>query len=268
MNTSIREHNLRSAAMWGGGGRAYDEISRSISGAIEHCVTRLMPVGGQRILDVATGTGWTSRVIARSGGVVIGMDIAEALLAAAREIAREQGLAIDYQLGDAEASPFQDAAFDAVISTFGVMFAQEQTRAAAELARLCRSGGQLAIAAWTPNSNAVSLRQVLQPFVVPPPAPPPSPFVWGTRDWLTDMLGGDFHLGSENGTVVSRFPSGEATWDAYVNGFGPVRAVAAGLQAGQLQMMQQAFLRWTDQFRTDLGIAIPFEHLVTIGNRR
>jgi ubiquinone/menaquinone biosynthesis C-methylase UbiE len=141
MSAQIMDHNLKAAAMWGSGGRAFDEISRSVASAIEHCVTRLQPKPGEQIADIATGTGWTSRLVARSGAQVTGVDIAEGMLAGAREIAQEQGLAIDYRLGDAEALPFDDGTFDAVISTFGVMFAPDQSRAAAELARVCKRGG-------------------------------------------------------------------------------------------------------------------------------
>src|SRR5690349_12103302 len=108
MSETIREHNKKAAAMWGSGGRAYDAVNRSVADAIEHCVLRLNPVRGERVADVATGTGWTSRAVASRGVEVVGIDIAEGMLSAAREIAREQALAIDYQLGDAEALPFSD----------------------------------------------------------------------------------------------------------------------------------------------------------------
>jgi ubiquinone/menaquinone biosynthesis C-methylase UbiE len=271
MTAQIIEHNRKAAAMWGSGGRAYDEISRSIAGAIEHCVTRLYPVRGERIADIATGTGWTARAVAQFGAEVVGIDIAEGMLDAARDIAREQGLSIDYRLGDAEAFPFSDAAFDAVISTFGVMFAPDQQRAATELARVIRPRGRVAIAAWTPDSNAVKLRQVLQPFMTPAPtvltSPPPSPFLWGTHGWTRDAFGDKFRVASEGGTVISRFRSAEAAWKTYAAGFGPVRAVAAGLQGDALGAMQRAVVDWTAQFSTDLGIAIPFDYLVTIANR-
>jgi SAM-dependent methyltransferase len=267
MNTSIREHNLRAAAVWGSGGRAYDRISRSISGAIEHCVDRLNPTIGERIADIATGTGWASRAVARLDAQVVGLDIAEPLLDAAREIAREQNLAIEYRLGDAEALPFSDEEFDGVISTFGVMFVPDQQRDASELARVCRSGGRLAIAAWLPESNAVRVRQVLQPYAPTPSAPPPSPFVWGTPDWLTATLGRDFSLGFEEGVVITRFSSSAAAWDAYTQGFGPVRAVAEALDEAQRNELRTAFVSWVDQFRTGLGISIPFHYLVTIGHR-
>jgi SAM-dependent methyltransferase len=177
------------------------------------------------------------------------------------------GLRIDYRLGDAEALPFVDSTFDAVISTFGVMFAPDQSRAVGELTRICKRGGRIAIAAWTPDSNAVRLRHVLQPFMVPPPSPLPSPFVWGTREWLTGALGCDFRLASEPGTVISRFASVEAAWEIYSNGFGPVRAVAAALPAERLEEMRRAFMQWTAQFQTDLGVALPIDYLVTVGQR-
>jgi SAM-dependent methyltransferase len=268
MSAQIMDHNLKAAAMWGSGGRAFDEISRSVASAIEHCVTRLQPKPGEQIADIATGTGWTSRLVARSGAQVTGVDIAEGMLAGAREIAQEQGLAIDYRLGDAEALPFDDGTFDAVISTFGVMFAPDQSRAAAELARVCKRGGRLATAAWTPDSEAVKFRQVLQPFMAAPPPPSaPSPFVWGTRDWLAGALSQDFRLASEEGTVVSRFASVEAAWEIYLSGFGPVRAVAAALPSERLGEMRQAYMRWAAQFRTDLGVALPYDYLVTVGQR-
>jgi hypothetical protein len=86
----------------------------------------------------------------------------------------------------------------------------------AELTRVCRPGGRIALAAWPPESNAVTLRHVLLPFTPAPPAMAPSPFVWGTRDWLNSTFGRDFRLGFEEGTAMSRFASADAAWEAYV----------------------------------------------------
>jgi SAM-dependent methyltransferase len=267
MNTFIREHNLRAASLWGSGGRAYDRISRSFSSAIEHCVDRLNPTPGERIADVATGTGWASRVVTRFGAQVVGIDIAGPLLDAARDIALEQNLAIEYRLGDAETLPLSDGEFDGVISTFGVMFVPDQQRAASELARVCRSGGRLAIAAWLPESNAVRMRHVLQPYAPTPPIAPPSPFVWGMPDWLTATLGRHFSLGFEEGVAMARFSSSTAAWDIYTEGFGKLCAVAEAFDEAQRNELRTAFVSWADQFRTGLGISIPFQYLVTIGYR-
>ena len=204
MSSTIREHNLKAAAMWSCGGRAYDDISRIIANGIDHCVTRLNPVPGERILDIATGTGWTSREVARRGECGRGRHRRRIVDGSSRYRARTEP---DDRLPDRgrRALPFGDGEFDAVISTFGVMFAPDQQRAAAELTRLCRRGGRVAIAAWTPNSHAAILRQVMAPFMTPPPAPPTSPSVWGTREWLSSTLGRDFRLSFEEGTVLTRF---------------------------------------------------------------
>jgi ubiquinone/menaquinone biosynthesis C-methylase UbiE len=106
---------------------------------------------GEHILDVATGTG--CRNVARSGAMVTGVDIAPELLAAAADLSRHIRPPIEFLLGDAEKLPFDDSAFDGVISTFGVMFAIDQAAAAAELGRVCRSGGRLVLATWAPKGG-------------------------------------------------------------------------------------------------------------------
>lgn len=265
----IQHHNLKAAAMWSSGGRAYDDISRGIADGIEHCVLRLAPGPGEHVLDVATGTGWTSRRVAAHGARVTGIDIADGLLDAARALADEAHLAVDYRLGDAEALRFADEAFDAVISTFGVMFTPMQQAAVEQLTRVCRRGGRLAMAAWLPNSNAVELRKVLQPFMPAPPAsPPPSPFNWGDTEWLQTTLGNDFDLGFEEGIAVQRLPDAESVWTVYERGFGPVRALAQSLEETQRAELRHVFIDWANMFQRGLGIAIPFQYLVTLGRRK
>src|SRR5438876_10481486 len=109
---AIQPHNKRPAAVWSSGGPRYDEISRGIADSIEHCVLRLDPQPGERVLDLATGTGWTSRLVARRGATVVGADIADDLIAGARERAKIEGLSIEYRIGDAEKLPFADGEFD------------------------------------------------------------------------------------------------------------------------------------------------------------
>ena len=177
MNAIIQPHNQKPATVWGSGGAAYEEISRQIASGLAHCVRRLDPKYGERILDLATGTGWTSRLLAERGAVVTGVDIAAELLAAARMKA-PRDLAIDYQVGDAEALPFADAAFDGVTSTFGVMFASRPEDAASEIARVCRKGGRMALTTWKPDSTVFQMFQVMRAYMPPPPTRPrprPSP---------------------------------------------------------------------------------------------
>src|SRR3954469_24206100 len=135
--SNVQSHSLKAQSVWNSPGGRYDEISRSIADAIEHAVERLQPKSGARILDLATGTGWGSRVLAQRfpGVKITGADIAERMLDHARATAASLKLAIDYRHADAEQLPFADGAFDAVVSTFGVMFVGKPEAAAAELAR-------------------------------------------------------------------------------------------------------------------------------------
>lgn len=116
----IQAHNVKSAATWGSAGRQYDRISETIADSIEHCVLRLAPKPGDRILDVATGTGWTARRVAARGASVVGIDLGADLIEAAKDLAADARLSIDFRVGDAEKLPFENASFDAVISTCGV----------------------------------------------------------------------------------------------------------------------------------------------------
>jgi 2-polyprenyl-3-methyl-5-hydroxy-6-metoxy-1,4-benzoquinol methylase len=115
---SVLSHNLKAGATWGSGGEAYDIISDSITDGIDHVVNRVWPKPGERFLDIATGTGWTARRLAARGARVTGIDIGEGVIEAAKRLAP----GITFQVGDAEALTFDDASFDGVTSTFGVMF--------------------------------------------------------------------------------------------------------------------------------------------------
>ena len=153
MSTGIQPHDEKPAGVWNSGGARYDRISRGIADGIEHRVLRLDPRPGERVLDLAAGTGWTSRLVARRGAQVIGADISADLPAFAAERAKAEGLDVEYRVADAEDLPFADGEFDAVISTCGVMFASRPEAAAAELGRVCRKGGRIALTTWLSDGN-------------------------------------------------------------------------------------------------------------------
>ncbi len=267
MNAIIQTHNQKPAAVWSSGGAAYEEISRQIASALAHCVVRLDPKAGERILDVATGTGWTSRLVAERGAIVTGVDIAAELLAAARMKAVRSS-ALDYQVGDAEALPFQDGAFDAVASTFGVMFASRPEAAASEMARVTRKGGRIALATWKPDSTVFQMFQVMRAYMPPPTPAPASPFAWGGRERVAGLLGKDFDLAFEEGETVCYARDGEAVWDVFVNGYGPTKMLAEGLDKEKREALHRDFVAFHDAFKSPLGIAMPRQYLITTGFRR
>lgn len=269
MTGTVQAHNQRPATIWSSGGRDYQEVSRGIADSIEHCVRRLDPRPGERILDLATGTGWTSRLVARRGAAVTGVDIAAGLLDAARAQAAAEGLAIDYRLGDAEQLPFEDGAFDAVVSTCGVMFASRPEVAAAELARVVRPGGRIALTTWLSDGNLFKMFQVMKAYMPAPPTPaPPSPFAWGRTERIRELLGGAFDLKFEAGTSYYREPSAEAAWDTFSVGYGPTKALAASLDDERRAAFRRDFIAFHAGFPTELGICVPREYWLTVGVRR
>ena len=265
---TIQPHNIKAAATWGAGGLNYDRISQTIFDSIEHCVIRLAPKPGERILDVATGTGWAARRIAARGASVIGIDLASDLIEAARTYAADARLPIAFQIGDAEALPFEDQSFDAVISTCGVMFVSQPELAAAELARICKKGGRVGLTTWPADGTVAGLFKVMKPYMPTPPAALPSPFEWGSRERVQQLLGSAFDLRFETGTTVLREPSGLAVWELFVAGYGPTRALAAALEPERRESLKRDLIAYHDGFKSELGVAMPRDYLVTIGIRK
>lgn len=267
--TAIQPHNQKPASVWNSGGADYEKVSRSIADSIEHAVLRLLPQPGERILDLATGTGWTSRLVVRRGAKVVGIDLGQDLIKAAQEHARAEELDIEYRVGDAESLPFKDGEFDAVISTCGIMFASRPEAAASELARVTRKKGRIALTTWLPDSNVFEMFKVMKPYIAPPPNPaPPSPFEWGKAERVRELLGRDFDLKFEDGTSFYREPSGEAAWQTFSTGYGPTRALAGSLDESRRADLRRDFIAFHEGFRTELGVCVPRTYLLTVGVRR
>lgn len=256
------------ARMWGLPGAEYDTISFAIGDALAHGAQRLAPAPGAEVLDVATGTGWTARNLARCGARVTACDFAPRLLDAARRLSVGVEPPIRFDLADAAALPYADGAFDGVISTFGVMFAADQRAAAAELARVCRRGGRLVLVAWVPGGAVAKFFALLGRHDATPP-PDTNPLDWGDPQKVTALLSTDFELEFEPGTSIARHESEAAIWDWYARGFGPVRHVT-----GQLGPDGQAALRcevdaYHAAYRDASGrLSVRRDYLVAIGRRR
>lgn len=269
MMTVIQPHNERPAKVWSSGGGDYDAISRGIADSLEHAVMRLNPKPGEKILDLATGTGWTSRLVARKGAVVTGVDIATGLLDAADRQATAEKLPIRYLQADAEDLPFDDGSFDAVVSTVGVMFASKPEAAAKELGRVVRRGGRIALTTWTSDGNVFKMFQVMKAFMATPAAPaPPSPFEWGNTERIKQLLGENFELKCERAVSYYREPSAEAAWATFSTGYGPTRMLAESLEPARKEQLRADFIAFHAGFPTPLGICVPREYWLTVGIRK
>jgi len=176
----------RQKVAWSSGDYAVVGTTLQIVG--EELCEALDLTAGSRVLDVAAGNGMVSLAAARRWCEVVSTDYVASLLERGRARALAEGLTIEFKEADAEALPFADSSFDAVVSTFGVMFTPNQDKAAAELLRVCRSGGQIGLANWTPDGFIGQMFKTLGKYL-PPPAAAKSPMTWGTRARLSDMFG-------------------------------------------------------------------------------
>lgn len=263
----LSEHHREAARMWGTGGPGYDDVSFSISDALGHAAQRLQALDGERVLDVATGTGWSARAVARYGARVSAIDISPELLEAAEALSAHVRPPIEFKLAPAEELPFPDAAFDRIISTFGVMFADDQQRAAAELGRVCRPGGRLVLATWTPDGAVAKFFGLLAGYAGGPP-PAASPLAWGEPAQLRKLLGRDFELSFEPGVNNSYFDTVEDVWKWYARGFGPVRALLDALPAERREALKRDVDAYHRNYMTPAGLRITRDYLVVIGRRR
>jgi SAM-dependent methyltransferase len=271
MSNVVQPHNVKAQSVWNSPGGRYDDISRSIADAIEHAVERLQPKAGERILDLATGTGWGSRVIAQRfpGVKVTGADIADQMLEHARTQAAAMKLDIDVQHADAEKLPFADVSFDGVVSTFGVMFVGKPEAAAGELARVVKKGGRLVLATWKNDSNVFHMFGVMKKFMPPPPQPPPpSPFEWGKYERLKELLAANFELKFEEGTNHFRYGSGEEAWNLWLNHYGPSKSLAANLDDARREEFKRDMIAWHETFKSELGYDQPRQYVITRGIRK
>jgi ubiquinone/menaquinone biosynthesis C-methylase UbiE len=213
--------------MWASGD--YAAVAARIHPMAERLCEAADLVAGSRVLDVATGSGNAAIAAARCDCDVVGIDYVPSLLERADVRARAEGLEIELLEADAEALPFADASFDAVLSVVGVMFAPNQEQAAAELVRVCRPGGTIGLASWTPGGFIGQLLGVVKRYAPPPPGVRP-PVEWGSAERLAELLGdGVSRIDARERVFTFRHESAADFADFFLTTNGPTERAAAGL---------------------------------------
>ena len=223
---------------------------------------------GWRVLDVATGSGNAAIAAARHGCAAVGVDYVPSLLEAGRRRAEAEGLAVELLEGDAEALAFPDDSFDAVTSVFGAMFAPDHARTAAELLRVCRPGGTIALASWTPDGFIGELFRTVAAHV-PPPAGVQSPMLWGTEGHLRKLFGDSIaSLETEERTFTFRFGSPEEFVDFFRTWYGPTLKAFAAVEGDARDALEAdllALARRSDRLGGGAGaIAIPASYIEAV----
>jgi len=189
------ELTRRQRAMWAEGD--YSDIARTIERVAHEVLDAVGVEAGDVLLDVATGTGNAALEAARRGARVTGLDLTPELLLVAERRAAEEGVELALVEGDAQALPFPDDSFDRVTSVFGAMFAPDQARTAAELLRVCRPGGTVAVAAWAPDGLNGEMFGTLGRHMPPPPEGFRPPIAWGSEDVVRELFAGAAEVTTE-----------------------------------------------------------------------
>jgi SAM-dependent methyltransferase len=258
---------VRQQAAWSTGNYAVVGTTLQIVG--ENLCEALDMRAGSRVLDVAAGNGNATLAAARRYCDVTSTDYVASLLDAGRARAHAEGLAVQFQEADAEALPFADASFDIVMSTFGVMFTPDQQKAAAELARVCKPGGRIGLANWTPESFIGQLFKTIGKYI-PPPAGVKSPALWGTKSHLEALFGADArNIIAASRDFTFRYRSHEHFVDVFRTFYGPMNKAFAALEGEP----QAAFLRdlmtliESRNRSNDATLVLPSEYLEVVVER-
>jgi SAM-dependent methyltransferase len=257
----------RVRATWSAGD--FGRIATTYAGTAAAFVARLGLSPGQRVLDVACGTGNLALPAARGGATVVGVDIAPPLLVQARAAARAEGLDVRFDEGDCEALPYADASFDVVMSMFGAMFAARPERTAAELLRVVRPGGAIALANWTPGGFVGEMFRVTAAHV-PPSASVPSPLLWGDAAIVGVRLDGVAELRRTLRNAVFELPfEPAAVVEHFRAWYGPTLDAFAALDSAGRESLRRALtMLWAEHNRaTDGTTRVEAEFLEVVAVR-
>jgi ubiquinone/menaquinone biosynthesis C-methylase UbiE len=256
----------RQQAAWSSGDYALIGTTLQIVG--EDLCEALDVRSGHKVLDVAAGNGNASLAAARRWCEVVATDYVTALLERASERAAAERLVIEFRQADAEALPFADGSFDVVVSTFGVMFTPDQERAASEMLRVCRRGGKIGLANWTPDGFIGQLFKTIGQHV--PPSGAKSPALWGTRERIAELF--EPHAASVQSAqrnFVFRYRSPEHWLDVFKTYYGPVLKTFAALEPAAQAALERDLIALIGRFNRsgDVSMVVPSGYLEVVIRR-
>ncbi len=265
-NQDMAAIKLRQQAAWSAGNYAVVGTTLQIVG--ETLCEAVDVRAGWRVLDVAAGNGNATLAAARRGCEVTSTDYVVTLLEAARVRADAEAHAVRFQEADAEALPFADASFDAVLSTFGVMFTADQAKAAAELARVCKPGGRIGLANWTPEGFVGQLFKTIGRYVAPAPGVK-APALWGTRSRLEELFGGVSAIRTASRHFVFRYRSARHWLESFRAYYGPMNRAFAALDPERQAALGRELVELAERGNRsgDGTLVLPSEYLEVVIDR-
>jgi ubiquinone/menaquinone biosynthesis C-methylase UbiE len=260
----LRAVKARQQATWASGDYAVVGTTLQIAG--EALCEAVDLRAGERVLDVACGNGNAALAAARRFAQVTGLDYVPALLARAGARAAADGLPLELREGDAEALPFPDGSFDVVLSTFGVMFAPDQEQSAGELLRVCRHGGRIGLASWTPDGFVGQMFRVVAAYV-PPPAGLRGPPQWGTAARLAELFGSEARdIRAQAREFTFRYRSAAHWLEVFRSWYGPTHRAFAALAPERQQALAADLTALVERFNVarDGTMVVPSAYLEAV----
>jgi ubiquinone/menaquinone biosynthesis C-methylase UbiE len=225
---------------------------------------------GQTVLDIAAGNGNATLAAARRWCDVTSTDYVETLLARGKKRAEAEGLSVVFQQADAEQLPFADISFDAVLSTFGAMFSPDQGRTASEMLRVCKSGGRIGLANWTPDGFIGQMFKTIGKHL-PPPAGVKSPALWGTDEWMQKAFGNaSSRIVTERRHFMFRYRSPQHFLDVFREYYGPMLKAFEALDAAGRKALASDLIDLIGRFNKsgDDTMVVPSEYLEVVITKR
>ena len=242
----------------------WERVAPMLAPVHEQLVRLLEPRAGLRWLDVATGTGSVARLAARQGAEVVGVDLAPGLVATARRLAAEEDLEIVFEVGDAEALPVEEASFDVVSSSMGVIFAPDHAAVADELARVTKPGGRVGFTAWREGACFQQVTRKYAPSLEPAQG---DSLDWAREEYAQRLLGDAFELEFAEGDAPMIGRSGEAIFQLLVESAGPMKARAETMPPELFQQFHTDFVNLFEQHRHGNTVSVPGPYLTILGQR-
>lgn len=263
MTVQLDEFKARQRAVWEAGD--YATLSRYIEDIGERVVAGAGIEPGMTVLDVACGTGNAAIQAARAGAQVTGLDLASKLLAQGREKAEAESLELEWVEGDAEQLPFEDGSFDRVLSTVGHMFAPRHQRVADEMLRVCRPGGRIVTATWTPEGVAGQTIKAGFSYMPPPPDYASPPILWGSEDYVRERFASATGFEFECHLNRIEWDSLDGFVDHFMERMGPMVTARAMLGERFGELREQVVEIWREANEADDGsLRLPQEYLLSI----
>ena len=262
---NLADWKAEEAATWGAA--PWQDWAPLMSDIHDRLVDALAPLPGERWLDVATGTGAVAIRAARAGSDVTGQDFAPDLIDTARRIAAAEGVAVAFDVGDAESLPYEDGSFEVVSSAHGVPFAPSHEAVARELARVCRRGGRLGLTYWVANATP-ELSRLMSPLNPSSPDDVDSPRDWGRPEYVRALLQGDFELELLTESSWVRGATAEDVWRLFVTSQGHAKTGLAALAPGERDALRAGWIDYLERNRGPEGVAVERPYLMVLGRRR